>query len=403
MPTPEKIYDKIFIGGGLASIFTTYATLALAKEAGKPFQVLLVADEIKAPVTAGSHCVAFVEGLAENGVKNRDAIQNLLRQDGREGLKSTINQEQIDCRYVSGYEIKARTSFELASVLENIAHGNRSFAKQDTIENSDSQTLKLEGYPYSISVKDVLAQVNTPELLHGLVAAIKKMGGEVITSAHYKAHDYTDDGLCRVSTSEGTFNTRANPFLGTGALHQSALPDFYFKHDITYTAGLVVGPLSDEDAQKISAGPMAFCDVNFNDDVLWGGIDPHNMLTIGKGDLHSPDDLPALKQDLIDIANHMLPGITDKYQAVFNSGPMLTPENTMPVIGRMKSYDIAGGWAGLGIVAGFAAARAFADWYVHGDDAKLKVMESMQPKGFPGAPGYTPGGAIIKPLIWNEK
>jgi glycine/D-amino acid oxidase-like deaminating enzyme len=48
----------------------------------------------------------------------------------------------------------------------------------------------------------------------------------------------------------------------------------------------------------------------------------------------------------------------------------------------MKDYDVAGGWAGMGIVAGYAAAQAYADWIVHGDDTNLKLFEEMQPGKF---------------------
>ena len=81
-------------------------------------------------------------------------------------------------------------------------------------------------------------------------------------------------------------------------------------------------------------------------------------------------------------------GITKKYPPTISFGPILIAENRMPIVGRMKDFDVAGGWAGIGVVAGFAAADAYADWIVHGNDEKLKLFEAMQPGKF--SPEFAP-------------
>jgi glycine/D-amino acid oxidase-like deaminating enzyme len=67
---------------------------------------------------------------------------------------------------------------------------------------------------------------------------------------------------------------------------------------------------------------------------------------------------------------------------------MLVAENRMPIVGRMKDFDVAGGWTGIGIVAGYSAAQAYADWVVNGNDEKLKLFESMQPGFFQPEPSF---------------
>lgn len=374
------VYDRIFVGGGLASLFAAYATLKAAHDAKKNIAILVITDRIKAPVTAGSHWVQQAEGMmaGPDAVENFDSIRALLA-NARDALIETVAKESIACRFQAGYEVKSKS----ADALENFvrkASANGVFKTQEATGNSNEQTFRLPGYAHSLSVNSI-GQVNTPELLNGIVGAIKKMGGHVVTETTYHSHKRSEEG-CTIITDKGTFISRNNPFMATGALHAPKLEGFNVKGNISYTAALVFGPLDTEDARVIADGPMAVCDVNVDDDVFWGGIDPQNMLTVGQGDLESADELPALENKLKAIAENILPGVSQKYPYTLSAGPLFTAANALPVVGRMKNYDVATGWAGLGIVPGFAAALAFARWYVHGDDRELKILESMQPERF---------------------
>lgn len=386
----QTVYDHVFVGGGLASLFAAYATLAEAKAAGIKLDVLVLAEQIKAPVTAGSHWVQQIEGMmvGRDAVSRFDDIRALLK-DARNDLVNTVARENIDCRFLAGYEIKAKTDEDLNRFIAGALAGGV-FESDEAAINSTTQKFRLSDYDHSLSVTS-MGQANTPELLEGIARSITRMGGHVLTGVHYHNHTHAQDGgHADIETSRGRFRSRRNPFLATGALHATTLPDFHFAGRITYTGALVVGPLSDVDARAISAAPMAICDVNVNDDVFWGGLDPKNMLTVGHGDLDTEDDIPALARKLTEIANRILPDVTQKYPSTLSTGPLFTAENGMPVVGRMKDYDLATGWAGLGIVPAFAAAKAYARWYIHGDDAGLCLFESLQPGGFTGAPPPAP-------------
>lgn len=383
------VYDHIFVGGGLASLFAAYATLSMAKSANKNLDVLVIAQEIKAPVTAGSHWVQQSEGMmaGPDKVANFETIREILK-SARIDLSNTVAAEKIECRFTTGYEIKAKTEKDLLDFVDGISTSGVSRKSEVTL-NSGQQVFRLPGYDHSVTL-DTIGQVNSPELLNGIVTAIERLGGHVLTGTSYDRHRPYGIDESMVETSSGTFHTRHNPFLGMGALNTLSLPDYHFGGHIAYTGAIVFGPLSDNDARKIADRPMAICDVNVNDDVFWGGLDPQNMLTVGQGELDSADGIPALAQKLADIAERILPDVTKNYPSALSAGPMLITDNAMPVVGRMKEYDIATGWAGLGIVPAFAAAKAFAAWYVHGDDSTLRVFEAMQPAGFHGAPAPKP-------------
>lgn len=375
------VYDYIFVGGGLASLFAAYATLADAQSLNKTLRVLVITQEIKAPVTAGSHWVQQIEGMMEGPahIGNFDTIRDLLSA-ARHALSGAIEKEKIECRFLAGYEIKAKSKKELEDFIAGVTKGGIASA-DDLAVNSGHQTFRLPGYNHSATLTSI-GQVNSPELLNALVGVIENMGGRVLTGVTYTGQSAGSGNQMIVETSAGPFHARHKPFLGIGALNALSLPDFDFGGKIAYTGALVVGPLSESDARRISKKPIAICDINVNDDVFWGGLDPENMLTIGQGQLDNEDDIPALAAKLSGIADSIIPDATQNYPSTLSTGPMLITQNGMPVVGRMSDYDIATGWAGLGIVPAFAAARAFAAWYVRGDDRDLRIFEAMQPAGF---------------------
>lgn len=373
-------YDKIFIGAGLASLFAAYSTLKKAEEAGRDYDVLVIGEEISSPCKAGSHYVLELEGMMADDVPNREEISEMLRHDGRDRLLKAIEEEGIDCRLAEGYEIKCKTEEELQEFFVEAAD-KEVFARDEMTINTDDQIFKLPGYPHSLAVSSI-GQVNTPELLDGMVDAIERMGGTVLTGIKYKSHMVLDKGYSVVHTNGGEFNASSLPFMGTGAIHQSTMSDFKFKTSIAYTGALVIGPIAPEDSITFARGPMAICDVNLDDDVLWGGIDSKGMLTIGKGDLPSADLKDTAIRDLTNLANDFFPGLIDKYPVNVAFGPMMIAENKMPIVGRLPTCDVAAAWSGLGIVAAMASGEAFAQNYIYGDDSKLKIWEAMQPQDF---------------------
>ena len=370
-------YDKIIIaGGGLAAFFTAYEILRQAREAGRKLSVLMVADKLNVPCTAGSHVVLELEGMFE-GEKPDPKIGPLLRR-GQEDLKNTISRESISCRYSEGYEIKSKDAGELDSLVDEMIE--RGVYKTAEIRpNATSQCFNLPGYSHSIAI-DSIGQVNMPELIDGLKERIEAMGGVILEGTRYEGHTWTDDGFYVVKTSKGNFYTPTKPFTATGAQHLHDRQDFPFRGNVAHSMGIVMGPLDPEDAAMMSNGPMAMCDTNLSGDVLWGGIDEKRFFTIGRGDLDSASeaDRDKLLAEMVDLVESLYPGLTEKYPPEVSFGAMLVPENKMPVVGRLPDYDVASGWAGMGIVAGYAAAKAYAEWVVHERDDNLKIFENMQ-------------------------
>ena len=62
----------------------------------------------------------------------------------------------------------------------------------------------------------MIGQVNAPELQRGLVDAIRRLGGEVVTGVTYQ--DTTrSNGRIEVKTDKGTYLTNSKPLLAMGA------------------------------------------------------------------------------------------------------------------------------------------------------------------------------------------
>jgi glycine/D-amino acid oxidase-like deaminating enzyme len=60
---------------------------------------------------------------------------------------------------------------------------------------------------------------------------------------------------------------------------------------------------------------------------------------------------------------------------------MAMTENKFPLVGRLPNFDVNGGWASRGIAGSFAAARAYAKWFVNGDEEDLKLFENLNVTG----------------------
>ncbi len=377
-----KIYDKIIAGGGLAAIFSAYEILRQAQEAGKKISVLVLAKEISAPCGAGSQMVPVAEGMFNKGVQNAPEIGAFMR-EAYTALEATIFREHNPCRYAPGYEIKATTGDELDHAINSMT-GCGIFKPGEILHNPRNQIFHLPGHAHSILVNGFAGQVNMPELLDYLVTGIRRMGGIIIEGASYQSHA-ANGGNFTVQTNIGEFYSRMPPLLATGAKHQKLFFDFKnIECEVIHTMGLVLGPLSVADAVAISKRSMAMTDAVLTGDFLWGGIDSKNYFTFGRGD--TPDPSPESRErtyhDITGQLENLYPGIVQKYRPHIFFGPMLVPKNRMPVVGRMPGCDAAGGWSGMGIVAGYAAALAYADWIVHGRDQKLKFFESFHPGKF---------------------
>ena len=375
----ETLYDRILIGGGLASLFTAYATLREAAQAGKKLQVLVLTKDIHAPSAAGSHVVNEMEGLMKAGDDDFSDINTLLHA-GLKNLSSVIAEERIECRYSTGYEIKTRSREELDSFSRNVTQKGI-FRPEDMADNSNHQIFNLPGFGYSLYI-DSIGQLNTPELLQGMTSVIRKMGGQIVEGVEYTGHGVCEYGLVDVETNYGRFNSFNTPFMGTGPEHQTTLVDFDFGAAVHHVAGAIMGPLRDKDLIGIAKSSVAIADGDPEVEGLWGGVDPRRMMTFGWGAAGSREERANLEDRMLEKLDEFYPGLSKKYPPRFSHGAILQAPNGLPIVGRMQGYDVAGGWSGVGIVPGFAAATAFAKWYVNGDDSELRVFEDMQPERF---------------------
>ncbi len=376
--------DQIVIsGGGLAGLFSAYELLRQSRDAGKMLDVVVLADKINAPCSAGSHVALVHEGLfrADKTVQEFKAISTLLRA-GMAGLEATIERERIDCSYTHGYEWKAASRAELVETV-NDAIARKIYRPDEFNFDRDAQLFKLPGYGHSVRIESI-GQVNTPKLLFAIADCIRTLGGRIIEGVKYKDQARLSDGRYLVNTDAGlSFISNHKPLIATGAAHMKTLEGIAVPTEAVYTMGLVMGPLSPEDRAMLAPVATAFCDTNMDGDVLWGGIDDRGNFTLGRGDSldGSPARKEALARQLGALADSFYPGMTRKYPPRVSFGAMLVAENHLPVVGRMQDFDVMGGWAGEGIVPGYAAAQAYAKWVLKGDDRDLSLFETLQPQG----------------------
>ena len=333
-------YDVAIMGGGLSAILLAYRLQKNAADEGRDAKILLLADRVNSPALAGTQIVRGIEGFFEPGQKQPENVDRLLR-EGQDWLENTIKNAGIECRLSQGYEIKGLSAEQLDARRQSNEAKNI-YRRGEIVDNTDSQTLNLAGYPASVRM-DCAGQVNAPELLDGLLNEYKKLGGTVVLDEKYLDHSYNDRNGAVIETTAGRFQCKTKPVIATGAKHMAGMNDFPVESDIVYTMAMTIGPMREEDARAISKGPVAFCNVTDDQNMIWGSIDSKNMLTLGYGELTGPAGRAALEKELRGYLEEFFPGLADKYppKTTFD-GIMYTP-NLMPVVGETeRSYLMTG-------------------------------------------------------------
>jgi len=393
----ENVYDRVIIGAGLSGIFTAYEILRTAREANKSVSVALVAEKINAPTPAGSHIVYGLDGMFETKVPNHKKINEMMR-ESIHALEDNILAERIDCSLSIVYKYKAQKIIEVSAMFQSLM-GTNIYDPREVTANYAQQILRLPRHPHSL-ITNAIGQVNMPALLNGLVESIRNMGGHVMLETAYENHA-RNNGTVQINTDKGVIESRNAPLIATGPTHLQTMPGFTVKTDVIFTMAMVFGPIKPEDRKKYfnTEKAIAFCDSNLSGDVLWGGIDDKGRLTLGRGDLESPNGAAALEADIRRQVEDYFPGLAAKYKPEVILKPMLCTANQMPVVGRMQGYDVMGGWGGRGIVGGYMAARAYAQMVVNKDDKVLQLFEAMQPGAFKGAPSRMLGFENRQPAV----
>jgi glycine/D-amino acid oxidase-like deaminating enzyme len=354
----------------------------------------MIADQYSTPVPHGNHICPELDGLFEGEKEDHPYAAEAQKRMAAAvtELINIIKEEKIDCRLAMGYEVKGSDKEEFLNGIQDMI--DRGVYRPDQmVRNDDDQAFKMNGYPYSVRFKDI-GQLDLMELIQGLSkAVVEHFGGEVRLGTRFESSEAAPDGTYIVHTDKGDMYSNHAPVLLTGAYHMHNLPELQDSTEIRYTMAYVFGPLTVQDAKKISKDgqPMAIGDTNMLD-VRWGGLDAKRYLTFGRGDLDAPQkgdqndpefraQVSALKTSLDEEIKQVFPGLLENYKPNITLGPMLMTDNQLPVVMRGKDYDAIGAWSGTGIAAAWAVTRDYADYLVTGNDEKLRFWESLQPAG----------------------
>jgi glycine/D-amino acid oxidase-like deaminating enzyme len=414
--THERVYDKVIVGGGIAGLAAAYQ-LALAGQ-----KVAVLTDRLNWPQDGGSHIVFGLDGnTVEDAELHPNAkTANALIRNGMQNLLETVRRENISCQADMGYQlvghseqyVEDRTSF----IAERMGYDRSKLRKV-----GEADRLKAAGFPF-VRETDEIGQINMPELINGLVAAIKKMGGDVIEGVRYKNRQTkTLDGVIRVQTDKGIFQSKTPILLATSAQHLSGLPSFQRKMEEigvgAYPIYVIAAqiPLSAEDRQKIipNGRPMAFVQTGLDESVLTqtgedlvgGGIDRKGVLSFGWAWCEKQEDVVKRQAKLKNIFETVFPDLKDKYlfpnadgtysdpggkfkgkTITFSVGTQLEVENGLPIVGPLsENCDVHSGFGSRAIVQQWAVAMAYAK-KLQGDDVDYRIFESLNMTPMPPAP-----------------
>lgn len=377
----KSTYDKIIIGGGPAGLFSAYEILTAAKTAGKQVKVAVLTETIHAPSMAGSNIVFGIDGYETSNTPltaQDHAVLKLVR-DAVPHLQDIVQKNKIDCRLAMNYQLIGSNERDVQGSIEFLQ--NRfDYRPSDFHQTAPQDRIKFKDMTAAIE-SNTIGELNVEELEQGLLKAIKSMGGDVVTGTHYQGHEKTNSGVS-IETDKGEYKSSSAPLIATG-------PALAYSHQqlpapvrLVYTGAMHI-PLSLEDAAKVSRNgrPMGFADTHLDGDVLWGGLDSKGVLTIGFGDSEDPASRTGNEEALRKRFVELLPDLAAKYagKESFSFGPMLQADNLFPFVGRLGDCDINTAWASRGIVQSLAAAQAYADYVVNGNDRNLKLFERLNP------------------------
>ena len=370
----SPLYDKIIVGAGVAGLASAYEVMAAAKAAGRSMKLVVLTDKINSPSAAGTHLLSGLDGFElDQIVPNTDEVCDLVR-IGLDRIGEIVSRHRIDCRYDLFYQLIAPTPSQNAEVaaFHSARHGYRAGTFH---ELSDlSLRVRLDGYNYSLATTTI-GQINGVEFLHGLTRAIREMGAEVIEGARYEGHTRSASSVV-VKTAIGDFTTLTPPLMAGGPHLMSRMPGLPVPITPIYTMAAHV-ELTPDDAKRICTRPTAF--FSSTKSYLWGSLDEKNVLTFGHGICESPDGRQLLETNLRATFRRILPELSGAYESelAFSFDAMACTANQLPIVGRLKDYDVMTGNCGRGFAQSFGEARAFASWIVNGDDRHLCLFESL--------------------------
>lgn len=372
----RAVYDKIIIGGGVAGLAAAYEILEAARAANKTLKLAVLAERINSPSAAGTHLLSGFDGFELEDVHPLAGRACTLVQNGLIRIGELVTKRHMSCRYDLHYQLIApdhSLNIEMAR-FHTSRHHYQTGAFRDLQDPQDRAQLK--GFDYALGT-DVIGQINGLEFLHGLIEAIRGLGGEVASGVTYRGH-LRDGSNVLVATSLGEYVT-SSPILVAGGPHlMSVMPGMPVPITPLYTiAGHVA--LNPVDARTISRRPVAF--FSSTKSYLWGSLDDRDVFTFGHGVCEGPDGQGLLERNIRETFRKILPAISEIYEdrLTYSFGAMAFTPNQLPVVGRFPDYDVITGNCGRGFAQSFAEAQAYADWVVRGEDDDLRLFESFNP------------------------
>jgi len=379
----NKTYDKIFVGGGIASLMAAYQTKRMAVDAGVEYDILVLAESIHPPTAVGSHITLALDGLGKLPSEGKDTMRVLML-DAMHELCAIVDREKIACGLRKGYQFLGRNAEEARQLVDLII---RDFNyKEDYFrEVPQDDVFRLSGFTHAWET-DLIGQINAHDLLWGIQRAITELGGDVVVGRYYRYYrHHTARGKTELYTSYNRemFESRNVPLMATGAHHIQYMSKMRGQTYPEYTIA-AHARLNPEHAQAISRRPIAGIDSQFAGDVLWATLDPKNIFTAGIGYTSTPRGERKLIRGVRSIFREVLPDIADLYEdkLEFSFGAMTMTHNGMPIIGRMTSYDVSTGFGSGGLVAATMAGKAWANSLVQGNHETLETLEALQPQLF---------------------
>ena len=370
MTTSHHADQFIIIGAGLAGLLTAYHLLALAKQHQRHITVTVLANDINVPCGAGSHIINEIDGFyASDTIPSQRLIQEL--RNGLQEMVALIEGKKIKCRLHLSYEIKCQNKDELNALISS-AIDKKIFSSDELIDNSNDQFIYLANHHHSYHLKNA-GQINAPEFLESLQTMIRSLGGNIMLGVQYDRHIKNNEDVYEISTNKGVFYTVNTPIIATGAEHQQIFIGNICGTKIIYTMCCVF-----QLPKSISKMPIAFCDTNLHDDVLWGSVDEQNFLTIGCGAETDKNAKERVQEKIQTIVRELFPDINMGNPVSVHWGATLHAPNMLPIVKRFPNYDIMGAWAGVGIVPAFVAGKAMAEWKLFQDEGRLRVFEELQ-------------------------
>ncbi len=306
-------------------------------------------------------------------------------------VHDAVSRYQIDCDFTWGYFDAAMNDRDMRDLTEGKA------------------AMEAQGYPHELKIvdkQDVKSVVGSDRYIGGLIdmggahchplnlvrgeaKAAEALGASIFEDARVSKLDYNEDSIvvdmdwCRVTADKVVL--ACNAYLG------NLVPKLANRMLPVGSYIIATEPLGDELAAEILPGNHAVCDQRWALDyfrlsadkrLLFGGVATYTGL-------HPTDLVKKMRPKMLKV----FPQLSDVKIEYQWGGYLSVGLNRIPQVGRLDArtyYTQA--YAGHGVAPSHSAGRMIAD-AITGNDEKLRVMEQVKHRPFPG------GRLLRKPIL----